>query len=238
VHNVHWTDPNFDLTWGLGFSVYKGDDGAKWVGHGGSCPGYRSTLQLNLKSKMAYSVMINAGGTNPRKYLRAIHAIMEKTEVVSDSDSDSEVNLNDYVGFYSGQPWGSERYIGTWNGKLVSLRLPSDNPVQDVTMYKYIKGDTFKRIKENGDSNANHSFEIILSKEYLHDAIEFAVKQHEIDLVVMGTKGVTGAKEIFFGSNTVDIIKKMKLCPILVIPDSKFSKLPNMLLVAENTFSK
>jgi CubicO group peptidase (beta-lactamase class C family) len=153
MHNVHWTDPNFDLTWGLGFSVYKGDDGAKWVGHGGSCPGYRSTLQLNLKSKMAYSVMINAGGTNPRKYLRAIHAIMEKTEVVSDSDSDSEseVNLNDYVGFYSGQPWGSERYIGTWNGKLVSLRLPSDNPVQDVTMYKYIKGDTFKRIKENGE---------------------------------------------------------------------------------------
>jgi len=33
----------------------------------------------------------------------------------------------------------------------VSLRLPSDNPVQDVTMYKYIKGDTFKRIKENGE---------------------------------------------------------------------------------------
>jgi len=161
MHNVHWTNPDFDLTWGLGFSVYKGDDGAKWVGHGGSCPGYRSTLQLNLKSKMAYSVMINAGGTNPGKYLRGIHAIIGKIEVVSNSESESEpkVNLNDYVGYYSGQPWGSESYIGTWNGKLVSLRLPSDNPIKGVTMYKHIEGDTFKRMKKNGELGETMVFE-------------------------------------------------------------------------------
>ena len=157
MHNVHWTDPDFDLTWGLGFSVYKGDDGAKWVGHGGSCPGYRSTLQLNLKSKMAYSVMINAGNTNPGKYVQGINAIMAKTEVIKDSESD--INLKDYVGFYSGQPWGSENYIGTWNGKLVSIRLPSDNPLRGSTIYKHIEGDTFKRIKDNGELGETMVFE-------------------------------------------------------------------------------
>ncbi|WP_299126185.1 serine hydrolase domain-containing protein [uncultured Winogradskyella sp.] len=157
MHNVHWTDPDFDLTWGLGFSVYKGDDGAKWVGHGGSCPGYRSTLQLNLRSKMAYAVMINAGGTNPGKYLRAINTIMGKTEVISESESD--VNLDDYVGFYSGQPWGSENYIGSWNGKLVSIRLPSDNPLSGSSIYKHIEGDTFKRIKDNGELGETMVFE-------------------------------------------------------------------------------
>ena len=35
----------------------------------------------------------------------------------------------------------------------------------------------------------------------------------------MGTKGATGAKELFFGSHTVKIIKKIKTCPILIVPD-------------------
>jgi nucleotide-binding universal stress UspA family protein len=130
-----------------------------------------------------------------------------------------------------------------WNATVYALRLYSDEVCtfyflnswsvsnsafgdyvvsgseDSITDNAFLEMTELKEMAENADSNANHSFEIILSKEYLHDAIEFAVKQHEIDLVVMGTKGVTGAKEIFFGSNTVDIIKKMKLCPILVIPD-------------------
>lgn len=157
MHNVHWTDPDFKLTWGLGFSVYKGVDGSKWVGHGGSCPGYKSTLQLNLKSKMAYSVMINAGGTSPRKYTSAMHSIMLKTETITKNNS--KVNLEDYTGFYDDQPWASESYLGTWNGKLVSLSLSSDNPAKAMTFYKHIEGDTFKRIKDNGDLAEISSFE-------------------------------------------------------------------------------
>ncbi|WP_339614109.1 serine hydrolase domain-containing protein [uncultured Winogradskyella sp.] len=157
MHNVHWTDPDFKLTWGLGFSVYKGSDGSKWVGHGGSCPGYRSTLQLNLKSKMAYSVMINAGGTSPRKYTSAMYSIMLKTETITKDNP--KVNLQDYTGFYDDQPWASESYLGTWNGKLVSLSLSSDNPARAMTFYKHIEGDTFKRIKDNGDLGEISSFE-------------------------------------------------------------------------------
>jgi hypothetical protein len=157
MHNVHWTDPDFELTWGLGFSVYKGPNGAKWVGHGGSCPGYRSTLQLDLKSKIAYSVMINANGTSPDKYGKAIYGIFSKAETVKKEQP--EVNLEDYTGYYSGQPWGSESYVGLWNGKLVILRLPTDNPASAMTMYKHIEGDTFKRVKDNGDLGETMVFE-------------------------------------------------------------------------------
>ncbi|WP_299124352.1 universal stress protein [uncultured Winogradskyella sp.] len=76
-----------------------------------------------------------------------------------------------------------------------------------------------KEMAENANVNANHNFEILLSKENLIKAISTAIKKHNIDLVVMGTKGATKAQEFFFGSNTVDVIKKMKLCPILVVPD-------------------
>jgi nucleotide-binding universal stress UspA family protein len=76
-----------------------------------------------------------------------------------------------------------------------------------------------KRMVERVNANANHEFEIILVDEDLKDSIEFSIKKHQIDMIVMGTKGASGAKEFFFGSNTVKIISKVRLCPILTIPD-------------------
>lgn len=76
-----------------------------------------------------------------------------------------------------------------------------------------------KKLAEDSNANANHNFHIILSKDALSNAIEHQVKKLNIDLVVMGTKGVTGAKHLFLGSNTVNVIKKMRLCPVLLIPE-------------------
>lgn len=75
-----------------------------------------------------------------------------------------------------------------------------------------------KRIAENANVNTNHSFEIILSKDKLQKAIKAAVEKNKIDLIVMGTKGASKTRELFFGSNTVNTIKS-KLCPIFVVPD-------------------
>ncbi|MBT29590.1 MAG: hypothetical protein CMO01_07995 [Thalassobius sp.] len=148
MQNVHWTDPNWETTWGLGFVVYKGANGNTWVGHGGSCPGYQTTLQIDLKNKRAFSVMINASGTSPTKYVRGINGIMSKTE---SPKKESTKDLQEYVGYYSPQPWWSETYISTWNGKLVELDLPSDNPAESMTFYKHIEGDTFRRIRDDNE---------------------------------------------------------------------------------------
>jgi len=77
-----------------------------------------------------------------------------------------------------------------------------------------------KQMIERVNANANHSFEIILSTQELKTAIESAVKKHQIEMVVMGTKGAIGAKQVFFGSNIVSVISKMRLCPILTVPDN------------------
>ncbi|WP_299124351.1 universal stress protein [uncultured Winogradskyella sp.] len=76
-----------------------------------------------------------------------------------------------------------------------------------------------KAMAENAKVNANHSFQIILSTDDLEDAMETAIQEHKIDLVVMGTKGTTKAKEIVFGSNTVTVIKRVKSCPVMAVPD-------------------
>jgi len=82
--------------------------------------------------------------------------------------------------------------------------------------------DDLSQLKEEAimaDSNSNHDFEVIMSTEDLNDAIERAVIKNNIDLVVMGTKGATGAKEFFFGSNTARAIKGIRSCAVLAVPD-------------------
>ncbi|SFZ92285.1 Nucleotide-binding universal stress protein, UspA family [Flaviramulus basaltis] len=76
-----------------------------------------------------------------------------------------------------------------------------------------------KELVETSDANTNHEFEIIISSNDLISAIKRIVKESNIDLVIMGTKGVTGANEFFFGTNTMRIIKNVKLCPVLIIPE-------------------
>ena len=169
--NVHYTDPSWETTWGLGYSVRRGSGGTKWVGHGGYCPGYQSALQIHPDSKRAYSVIINANGVSPMKYAMGVHEILDKVPAGSGSGGSSSSesrsgesgtgepgsdgpgdesgpDLDEYTGYYLYNH--SERYIGTWNGKLVMLTLPTDFPADDMTFFEHSEGDTFYRVRSNG----------------------------------------------------------------------------------------
>ncbi|MDC8003777.1 universal stress protein [Aureisphaera galaxeae] len=64
-----------------------------------------------------------------------------------------------------------------------------------------------------------HEFETIASSKRLPKEVNYLIKGMDIDFVIMGTKGQTGAKEVLLGSNTVRIIKKIKGAPLMVIPE-------------------
>ena len=85
-----------------------------------------------------------------------------------------------------------------------------------------------KNVKEKFN-NPKHHFEIVSSFNLLTDEIKDKLEQFSIDLIVMGTKGATGTKEILFGSNTIHIIQKVK-CPVLAIPDGHFFEEPKEIL--------
>lgn len=76
-----------------------------------------------------------------------------------------------------------------------------------------------KRMARIANANEKHNFEIILSSENIVDAINNTIKTHSIDMVVMGTKGASKAKEIFIGSNTVKVLKRVNSSTVLVVPD-------------------
>ena len=77
--------------------------------------------------------------------------------------------------------------------------------------------DTLKRIKRT-HKNTLHEFKTISSFSLLVDEIKDVIEKEAIDLVITGTKGVSGVEEVFMGSNTVRIIKAIRNCPVLTIP--------------------
>lgn len=101
------------------------------------------------------------------------------------------------------------------------LKVMKKNAIEDLGQ--------LKEEIETANSNPNHEFIMLISTLDLFDAIKYEVENRRIDLVVMGTKGATGAKELFFGSNTVRVIKKLKNCPILIVPDEYDFVVPRQL---------
>ena len=67
-------------------------------------------------------------------------------------------------------------------------------------------------------NNPRHTVKTISAFSLLTDEINEVSQEKDIDLIVMGTQGATGAKEIFLGSNTVFVLRKA-LVPVLVIPE-------------------
>ncbi len=147
MHRVHWVDPDWKTTWGLGFSVYE-VDGKTMVGHGGSCPGYRSTLTIDPSEKQAFIVMINSSGVSPSKYATGMREILKKAKD-KDEEEKAAVDLEDYAGHYDSQPWWGETAILPWQGKLAMFGLPSENPGKNLTLLKHIEGDTFRRVRKD-----------------------------------------------------------------------------------------
>ena len=66
--------------------------------------------------------------------------------------------------------------------------------------------------------NPKHRYNTLSSFNTLTDEINEVTRERNIELIVMGTQGATGAGEIFLGTNTVHTLRKAKI-PVLVIPN-------------------
>jgi len=71
-----------------------------------------------------------------------------------------------------------------------------------------------------------HQFHLLSDYNLFINSIQKYIKEEDIDLVILGTKGATGAKEIFMGSNTGDVIMKTD-CNVLAVPENASFSIPN-----------
>ena len=155
MQRVHWVDPDFNTFWGLGFSVRQGD-GEKVVGHGGSCPGYRTNLSLTPGEEISIIVMTNSMD-NPAQYGNEIAKILKKAK--GRKKAKDTANLSPYLGMYDYQPWSSEVQVIDWYGQLALITLPANSPSGSMTLLKHEEGDTFSWIRSDNTAGDKITFE-------------------------------------------------------------------------------
>ncbi|WP_424001021.1 universal stress protein [Maribacter sp. IgM3_T14_3] len=82
--------------------------------------------------------------------------------------------------------------------------------------------------------NAKHQFTTLSKPGNLEDAVESVLSENDIDMLIMGTQGATGAKDVFLGSNTVKVLNLIKSIPILVVPTGfNFQSLKSILFATD-----
>lgn len=98
------------------------------------------------------------------------------------------------------------------------LKEESERKLQKITNY----------LDENL-LNDNHIYKTVSRTGDLLSNIKRIVSNDNIDIIIMGTTGATGAKEIFMGSNAVKVINTIDLCPVLTVPkDYEFNELQHI----------
>lgn len=68
-------------------------------------------------------------------------------------------------------------------------------------------------------TNPEHQFHTCFRTGYLIDVVRQKVQEKNIDLILMGTKGKTNRKEAAIGTNTADVMMKVK-CSVLAIAEN------------------
>ncbi len=90
MQRVHYVDPSWNTFWGLGFRTYERNDKTV-VGHGGSCPGFRSQFMTVPAEKIATVYMANAM-VNSGKFTNGIYDLMQGAiQAAAEDDGEDDV---------------------------------------------------------------------------------------------------------------------------------------------------
>lgn len=68
--------------------------------------------------------------------------------------------------------------------------------------------------------NHKHEFHTITTFNSVTEAIRHVVNKKDIDMIIMGTKGITESKARIFGTNTVNVMERIRECPVIAVPNN------------------
>ena len=96
--------------------------------------------------------------------------------------------------------------------------------IVEAEMYESSK-KYLKELVSGFEKNESHTYHTLSDYNFFINSVKQCILDKEIDFVVMGTKGATGAKEIFLGSNTGDVLMKTD-CNVIAVPEQSVYKSP------------
>jgi len=113
----------------------------------------------------------------------------------------------------------------TFQSEIILLNaysMPHSGSTVMIDVSDVLKGDSVQKLKEEVDRTKD-----IIDGVSIHTAsyngatantIANVANNEKVDLIIMGTTGATGLKEVFMGSNTADLIKQTAI-PIIAVPN-------------------
>ena len=122
--------------------------------------------------------------------------------------------------------------LNTYTPAIVSSRFMAENK-SNASSVKTSADYSERQLKrllskiENEYPNARHYFETYSSFSLLGDEVRYLVEKEQIDLIVMGAKGISNEDYVFMGKNTVKLLKYIRHCPILAVPSNTTFEVPN-----------
>jgi len=160
MHRVHWVDPDWKTTWGLGFNVRRDDD-TTFVSHGGGCPGYITSFTMVPKNKTAAVVLTNAGdGPAGRLAVNILKTIGAAIKSAGTPPEEESPDFSMYEGNYESRPWGGEVAIRQWGDQLVLIDLPSRSLKDAMIKLEHDGGHIFTRLTDDEDRREAWIFNI------------------------------------------------------------------------------
>ncbi|MCK0159249.1 universal stress protein [Allomuricauda sp. F6463D] len=105
---------------------------------------------------------------------------------------------------------------------LDSMRVPETEEPYYEAAKKESEEEMQRLMKmlELYSQNDKHKFHTITTLNNFIQAVEVVIDKKDIDMIVMGTKGITGSTARIFGSNTVNIMEQIKECPVIAVPNN------------------
>lgn len=82
--------------------------------------------------------------------------------------------------------------------------------------------------------NSKHHFTSISSFNNTVEAIKQIVDEKDIDMIIMGTKGHTNSKTIVYGSTAVNVMERVRNCPVIVVPENAKHCMPKEIVFPTN----
>jgi len=134
--------------------------------------------------------------------------------------------------------------VNAHNAALYCLQLYRNTPsnfilLNSFDVNEYYHGNTFiarpdlhtiqereknserklKELKQEFEKiSEGHTFELISRNISLERAVNYEIYSRKIDVVIIGTQGETAARNVAFGSNTINLMENVINCPVLAVP--------------------
>ena len=161
MHRVHWIDPDWKTTWGLGFGIERDGDSTS-VGHTGGCPGFYTAF-LMIPDKKIGAIFLTNGMNIPiwriaSQMTKIVAPAIAEAQQKGAKPKTSPAGMERFTGSYWSE-WG-ETIVVPWKDGVAALDVPSRNPMDDLTELKWISGNNFRRIrKDNAELGEEVVFE-------------------------------------------------------------------------------